>query len=365
MKIEYLKLLNFRSYSSIFINFSDNLNIIYGLNGSGKTNIVEAIYALSLTKSFRTNVDNLMIMNNKTVSKIEAQISSLNKSNNYQLILQNHEKNVKINNIKINKLSDYVSSMFMILFNPDDLRIIKDAPALRRNLLNIELSQLDRNYILYLNGYNKILKQRNIYLKEMNINGYLSRDYLNVLTKQLIFYGRKIYDARLNFIDNIKREISNIYNKISGSGNLEIFYDSDFNKSDDELLNIYNKYLKKDMLNGKTSIGIHHDDLKFILNDFVLKECGSEGQQKNALISFKLSEINIVKKIKGYYPILIFDDLSSELDNEKINNILNLLDNKVQTFITTTNLNNFSSSFLEKAKLFYVAEGKLEEKKYE
>ena len=135
MKIDDLKLLNFRSYSSLYLKFNDKLNIIYGMNGVGKTNIVEAIYALSLTKSFRTNNDSLMIMKDKNVTKIEANISN-NKINNYQLILQNHDKKVKINDIKIEKISDYISNIFMILFNPDDLRIIKDSPAFRRKLLN-------------------------------------------------------------------------------------------------------------------------------------------------------------------------------------------------------------------------------------
>lgn len=364
MKIDSLKLLNFRSYSSIIINFDSNLNIIYGLNGSGKTNIVEAIYALSLTKSFRTNNDYLMIKKDKTVTKIEADIIT-SKKNNYQLILQKNEKKVKINNIKIPRLSDYISNMFIILFNPEDLRIIKDSPALRRKLLNIELSQIDNNYVLYLNGYNKILKQRNIYLKEMYINGTLSKKYLDIMTEKLVDYGLKIYEMRKDFIEKIQKNIGNIYKKIFEYGDLSIKYKSDYSDKRDNILKKYRESLKKDLFLGKTSIGIHRDDLDFILDDFLLKECGSEGQQKNALIAFKLSEINIVKEIKKYYPILIFDDLSSELDKNKINNILNLLDDKVQTFITTTNIDYFNSDILKKAKLIKVDNSNLEEINYE
>ena len=360
MKINSLKLLNFRSYSSIFIKFNPNLNIIYGLNGSGKTNIVESIYSLSLTKSFRTNNDNLMIMKNKNVAKIEAEISNNEEINNYQLILQNHEKKVKINNVKINKLSDYVSNMFMILFNPEDLRIIKDAPALRRKLLNIELSQLDHNYVLYLNGYNKLLKQRNIYLKEMYINGTLSKNYLDIITEKLIDYGIKIYEIRKNFIDKISNNIEDIYLKIFEYGKLSIKYNSDFNDKKENIIKKYHQNLKKDLFLGKTTIGVHRDDIDFILDDFLLKECGSEGQQKNAIIAFKLAEIDIVKKIKNYYPILIFDDLSSELDKNKINNILSMLNDKVQTFITTTNIDYFNDEILNKANLIKIENSKLE-----
>ena len=360
MKIDSLKLLNFRSYSSISFEFGPHINIIYGLNGHGKTNIVEAIYALSLTKSFRTNNDSLMIMKGKNVLKVEANITSNDETSNYQLILQNHEKKLKINDNKINKLSDYVSNMFMILFNPDDLRIIKDSPALRRKLLNIELSQLDKNYILYLNGYNKVLKQRNIYLKEMNINGNLSKNYLNIMTEKLVDYGLKIYSIRRDFLEQVKKSIGDNYLKIFGSGKLSLSYESDYSKSKKEILSAYNSNLKKDLFLGKTTIGVHRDDFILNLDEFSLKECGSEGQQKNAIIAFKLSEIDIVKNIKGYYPILIFDDLSSELDKEKINNILSMLNSKVQTFITTTNIDYFTDEMLSQAKLIKVINSQME-----
>lgn len=359
MIIDDLKLLNFRSYSSLNLKFNPKLNIIYGMNGAGKTNIVEAIYALSLTKSFRTSQDNLMIMKDKTVSKIEANIIN-NEKKNYQLILQTHEKRVKINNNRIDKLSDYVADIFMILFNPDDLKIIKESPALRRKFINIELSQLNKNYILYLNGYNKILKQRNIYLKEMYINGTLSKNYLNIMTEKLVEYGKNIYEIRKKFINDVSKSISDNYLKIFEYGDLQIKYVSDFADSKENLLKKYDQYLKKDMLLGKTTFGIHRDDIEFELDGYSLKDCGSEGQQKNAIIAFKLSEIDIVKKEKEYYPILIFDDLSSELDKNKINNIISMFDEKVQTFITTTSIDYFSEQIINNALVIKVSNSNVE-----
>ena len=254
MIIDDLKLLNFRSYSTLNLKFNPKLNIIYGMNGAGKTNIVEAIYALSLTKSFRTNNDNLMIMKDKNVSKVEANIINENKKN-YQLILQNHEKKVKINDNKIDKLSDYVADIFMILFNPDDLKIIKESPALRRKFINIELSQLDRNYILYLNGYNKILKQRNIYLKEMYINGTLSKNYLDIMTEKMVDFGIKIYEIRKKFINKVSETISKNYLKIFEYGDLTIKYVSDYN---DKKENVIKKRIanKVDIILGLKIVGI-------------------------------------------------------------------------------------------------------------
>ena len=359
MIIDDLKLLNFRSYSTLNLKFNPKLNIIYGMNGAGKTNIVEAIYALSLTKSFRTNNDNLMIMKDKNVSKVEANIINETKKN-YQLILQNHEKKVKINDNKIDKLSDYVADIFMILFNPDDLKIIKESPALRRKFINIELSQLDRNYILYLNGYNKILKQRNIYLKEMYINGTLSKNYLDIMTEKMVDFGLKIYEIRKKFINSVSETISKNYLKIFEYGDLTIKYVSDYNDKKENILRKYQQYLKKDMLLGKTTFGIHRDDIDFELDGYSLKDCGSEGQQKNAIIAFKLSEIDIVNNEKGYYPILIFDDLSSELDKNKINNILGMFDEKVQTFITTTSIDYFSEDILKNAQVIKVENSNVE-----
>ena len=344
MIIDDLKLLNFRSYSTLNLKFNPKLNIIYGMNGAGKTNIVEAIYALSLTKSFRTNNDNLMIMKDKNVSKVEANIINETKKN-YQLILQNHEKKVKINDNKIDKLSDYVADIFMILFNPDDLKIIKESPALRRKFINIELSQLDRNYILYLNGYNKILKQRNIYLKEMYINGTLSKNYLDIMTEKMVDFGIKIYEIRKKFINKVSETISKNYLKIFEYGDLTIKYVSDYNDKKENIL---------------TTFGIHRDDIDFELDGYSLKDCGSEGQQKNAIIAFKLSEIDIVNNEKGYYPILIFDDLSSELDKNKINNILGMFDEKVQTFITTTSIDYFSEDILKNAQVIKVENSNVE-----
>lgn len=361
MKIDSLSLMNFRNYETLNISFG-NLNIIYGLNGSGKTNIVEAIYMLALTKSFRINNDKIMIKKGKIKAKIKGNVLKKNDENEFGVEISNDGKIVTINGEKKDKISDYVSRINVILFNPSDTRLIDDAPSERRKMLNIEISQIYKEYLVVLTNYQRILKQRNFYIRGMYINGSYTSEYLDILTKKLVEYGKVICKYRQDFIDNINKYIKSNYEKIFGSGTLKIRYVSTFkNKSEDDLIKRFKDNYQKELSVGKTLEGIHHDDIMFILDNNNLKEWGSEGQRKNAIISFKLAEINVINEIKGYYPILILDDLFSELDKEKITNLLGMLDRNVQTFITTTDLKNISKKVIKDAKKIKVCDGAIEE----
>ena len=361
MKIQRLKLLNFRNYETKKFEFSDKFNIIYGQNGSGKTNLVESIYVLALTKSFRGSVDKVLLMTNKDVCRIEGTIED-NYINDYKIIIKSDGKKVKINNTKVDKLSDYISKISIVLFNPDDLRFIKDSPSIRRNAINLEISQINNTYLKNLNMYNKLLKQRNVYLKTSNINANASSEYLNILTNKLIDYGEVIYNSRRKYIDLVNSRIGDIYFKICGISDLKLEYMSDFKNFDkDKIVEKYKENLNRDIILGKTNFGIHHDDIKFKLNGFNIKDYGSEGQQKNAIIAYKLCELEIFNQIRGNYPILILDDLFSELDREKINNILDLIDDDVQTFITTTEIDRINDEVLKKSKLFEIVDGSVRE----
>lgn len=359
MWIKYLKLLNFRNYENLELNFHPTFNIIYGNNGMGKTNLVESIYVLGLTRSFRPVNDSVLIHQQASVSKVEGIVDNRFETD-YKIILSKDGKKVKINNNKISKLSDYVSKINIILFHPNDLKIIKDTPSIRRKNLNIDISQLNPNYLKYLNAYNKLLKQRNAYLKQIFINGNQSSSYLDILTDKLVDYGLKIYEERKAFLESINEHIGTIYSKISQKGNLKIRYLSDYNDlTKKQILDLYQKSLKKDLSFGKTNFGIHTDDLNFLLDDYDLKDYGSEGQQKNAIISMKFAELELFKKQKGYYPILILDDLFSELDDEKIKNILDFISKDIQVFITTTDISYFNHFENMEFKRFYVCHGEV------
>ncbi len=362
MQIQELKLLNFRNYDKVNVTFNKHLNIIYGFNGSGKTNLVEAIYVLSLTRSFRQVNDKTLIKNNTNLTKVSGVLNN-KYLNSFSVIITPDGKKVKIDDNKITKISDYISKICIVLFSPNDLKMVKDTPSIRRKYLNIAISQLNIDYLKLLNDYNKLLKLRNAYLKTMYLNGNSKSEYLDILTEKLVDIGLNIYDMRKSYILEINNWIGKYYQHIAKSGNLYLNFLSDFaDKNKEELLKMFKNNLKKDLAFGKTNLGIHHDDIEFFLDDFLLKDYGSEGQQKNAVISWKFSEISILKKIKGVTPILILDDLFSELDQEKIKNILDLIDDDIQTFITTTEFEKVKRLITNKSyKKIYVNDGKLEE----
>ncbi|MDE6284248.1 MAG: DNA replication and repair protein RecF, partial [Bacilli bacterium] len=334
----------------------------YGLNGAGKTNLIEAIYLLSLTKSFRSSNDKILMKKGTKKTIVEGEIRKRNDTSKYRIELKSDGKKVEINDTKIDKISDYVSKINIILFNPTDTNIISDAPSERRKMLNIEISGLNREYLVILSNYNRLLKQRNFYIRQLYINGNASTAYLDILTKKLIEYGCMINKYRQEFCVNINKYIGEIYKKIFGSGELKIKYVSTYNnKSEEELAKMYQKYYQKELAIGKTLLGVHHDDLVFNLDGSNIKELGSQGQRKNSIIAFKLAELNVIHDSKDYYPILILDDLFSELDQEKINNIFGMLNKEVQTFITTTEIDKVKKELIENSKMIQINDGVLEE----
>lgn len=361
MEISSLKLLNFRNYETLELKFSNKVNLIYGKNGMGKTNIIEAIYMLGLTKTFRSNNDDIVIKKGKNIAKIEGMIKDTI-FHNYKIIISNAGKRIKIDNNKIAKVSDYITKVNIILFNPDDLKLIKDTPSIRRKMLNIEISGINGEYLLLLNAYNKVLKQRNAYLKALSKKKDYETSFLNILTEQLIELGLKIMWIREDFINNINSYISDIYYEITHKGTLKVSYKSEFiGKSKEALLKMFEKNISREIFLGKTIFGIQHDDIEFLIDKEIVKEFSSVGEQKNSIISFKLAEIKNIEEKLHKKPILILDDLFSELDEEKINNILMLIDTDLQTFITTTEISKVDTKLLANAKIFHVINGKVEE----
>jgi len=365
MQITELRLINFRNYSEQYFSFSPIKNIIIGNNGVGKTNIIEAIHYLSITKSFRTIDDQMVIKAMETCAVVEGTIKNkiLNK---YKIIIDKTGKKVFIDQNQIKRISDYISNINIVLFNPEDLKLIKDNPSTHRKLINMELSGLDNEYLKILSIYNKILKQRNTYLKSMLINGMIPRDYLDILTDKLIDYGIKINKIRSDFIKEINEYLGKNYQKITKKEGLILKYVSDYSDlSKSEIVKKYNLIYKKELNYGKTTFGVHLDDFIFFIDGWLAKDFLSEGEQKNAIISFKLAEINVYINQKKTMPILILDDLFSELDQEKITKIIRFFKKNIQIFITTTDLSVINEKILRNSKVFDIKKDKIKEKYYE
>lgn len=365
MKILSLKLKNFRNYDNLNLNFSNYKNIIIGDNGLGKTNIVEAIYYLALTKSFRTLKQDVLIKEGEEYAVIEATV--LNKiKNRYKLVITSDSKNIKIDNQQVNKISDYVSKINVVLFNREDMKLIKDNPSVHRKLINMDLSGFNNQYLKKLSLYNKILKQRNSYLKIMRTKNLNYNDYLSVLTDKLIDVGLEINCFRANYIYEINNYLNNYFNKSVKKGNLYLKYSSMYNdKLKEKLVMEYKKSFNRDLNYGMTHIGVHLDDYIFEIDGRVAKDFLSEGEQKSAVIAFKLSEVKYCINKMGSNPILILDDMFSELDEKKINRIIGSFNKNFQIFVTTTDIKYLNKKLLTDCTIIKLSDKKVEVKEYE
>ena len=353
MNITKIELLNFRNYQKkTFSNFS-NLNIIIGKNGIGKTSIIEAIYIGSLSKSFKTNSEFSIIKSGSDFFKIKIHYFDYGFRKNLELYLDKNGKKTKINSKLQSKLSDFISQYRVILLSPDELKLIKSSPSIRRDYLNIQISQLHKEYLHYLNNYNNLIKNKNDYLKKLMVNSNLDIRYLDILDEKITEEGLKIYQYRKKYIDSINIYINDIFKKYSKNSNIYIKYISDFDSNNHDIIkkNIL-KNRNKDINMGMTSFGIHRDDYEFIHDEMNSREYSSQGMQKLIVLAMKLSEIQIFIEEYEIVPILLLDDLFSELDEKNRNNIFKSLDENIQIFVTTTDLKNINKKIIDKAKIF-------------
>ena len=369
MRIKSLKLLNFRNYKELNLDFSEGINIFIGENGVGKTNILEAIYVLSLTKSNRygTNLD--LINHQEESTSLIGEVDYLDYLKRYQVDISKNSKKVYINNQEIKRITDYISNFCVTTFMPSDIDIIKGSPSTRRNLLNIQIGELYNNYLKYVNEYNSLLKIRNDYLKKLNINGNMDFKYLEVIDQKMIEISLKIYYFRYFYVSEINKIIPVVFKKITNISNLQLEYVNNLNlenydeeKIKDLLKNKFKKNLNKEIILGMTLNGVHRDDLIFKINSYDAKIYASEGQQKMIVIAYKISELLLFKKIKREYPVLLLDDVFSEIDVKKRNNIIKYLKSDIQVIITTNDILNIDKSLVDEAKIFKIKNGNIKTK---
>ena len=376
MRIKSLKLLYFRNYLSMNIDVHPSLNVLVGNNANGKTNIIESIFCLALGRSYRTKSDSECIMFGETATAMSCVVNKNNKNLDIMLGISNKGKSAKIAGVKKNKLTDFVGELNVVLFSPEDLQLVKGSPSLRREFINREFYQFSRIYHKYYLMYQHLLKQRNSYLKDMRKNpkDEMSLAYLETLTFQLAKVAIYITKERVSFVQDIsKLTYKNMMNISNGQESLTIKYKSSVLESlniadvteegftEENLTKVMMKKSFDDIMRGSTKIGPHQDDLGFYINDLDAKMYASQGQQRSIVLSLKLAEINYLKSKTGTYPVLLLDDVLSELDKNRQLKLLDAINENVQTFITTPSISDIKEDLLKKAKVFKIEDGNISE----
>ena len=357
MNIESLELSNYRNYKNLYMDYSPKTNLLFGNNAQGKTNILEAIYICAAGRSHRGSKDKEEIKFGEDEAHIKINIKKNNI--NYRIdihLKKNRPKGIAINGIPIKKTSELLGIFNVVFFSPEDLSIIKNGPLERRRFLDMELCQLNSLYVHSLICYNKILIQRNKLLKEFNFIKE-SKETLDILDIQLIKYGKEIIRYRELFIDELKNIIKKISKDISGEYiNINYEKNIEIDKYEEKLKNKRNEEIKLKM----TLIGPHRDDISFCIDGVDIRRFGSQGQQRTAALSLKLSEIELVKEKVKDTPVLLLDDVLSELDKKRQSKLLEYIGD-IQTVITCTGLEDFINSNLDIDKIYNVDNAILKE----
>lgn len=360
MIIESLELLNYRNYESLNLTFSKGTNIFYGDNAQGKTNILEALYVSATTKSHRASTDKELIRFDQPEAHIRVQLRKKDVPHKIDMHLKRTKtKGAAIDGIPIHKSSELFGMLNIIFFSPEDLGIIKNGPGERRRFLDLELCQLDRIYFHNLARYNKVLKQRNHLLKQINFRSDLE-ETLEIWDDQLIKYGTEIINRREEFLKMLNGIIGDIHSRLTGGREqLSIFYEESV--SADQFMAQLCAKRAVDKKQCSTTTGPHRDDIRFQVNDIDIRKFGSQGQQRTAALSLKLAEIELVKKVIGDTPILLLDDVLSELDTNRKNFLLGSICG-VQTMITCTGLDEFIHGQLAINQIYEVCKGTVVQK---
>lgn len=353
MYINDIKLLNFRNYENLNIKLTKGINIFKGKNAQGKTNFLESIYLCAIGKSYRTLKYDELIKWDVDNCFIELNINKNKRTENIKFYIDNIKKGIKINNITIYKLSDLIGYIKIVNFVPEDLNLFKNGPSKRRKFLNLQISQIDRLYFENLQKYYRVIKQRNNVLKHINV----SRETLEIWNKQLIEYGSFIIKKRFEMIEGLNNTIKVIHKELTNNKEeIKIVYNPNTTIANynNNLINAFEKEKKYKY----TYVGPHKDDFSIMINNKDIKKYASQGQQRTAILSLKFSEIEIYKKEKNDAPILLLDDVLSELDVNRRFYILKYIKN-IQTIITCTDVDQDFKKLLHEKQIYNVNNGQI------
>ncbi|WP_439425454.1 DNA replication/repair protein RecF [Oenococcus alcoholitolerans] len=370
MYLNELGLKDFRNYAELQVEFSKSVNIFIGDNAQGKTNLLEAIYMLAAARSHRDNNDRDLIRWSASAAKISGRVTRNSGSFPLELVLSRGGKKVFVNHLPESKLSDYIGNLNVVLFAPEDLELVKGSPGIRRKFINSEFGQMSANYLLNLLEYRKVLKDRNAYLKNISISKgrpIYDKTYLQVLDDQLSDFGSKIIQQRFLLVKKLEGYAQKIHQAISGGEDLNIKYRTfpglDDQSGFEDIRKIFSEQLAKnhmrELLLKTTMTGPHHDDLRFFIDGKEVSSFASQGQQRTTALSIRLAEIEMMKFETGEYPILLLDDVLSELDGNRQTQLLSFIQDKVQTFLTAPSLSDVERNLIKDPKIFRVENGGL------
>ena len=355
MIIKSMSLKNYRNYQTLTLDFDKKTNIFYGDNAQGKTNILEAVYVSGTTKSHRSSKDQEMIRFSEEEAHIRTLVEKKGIEHKIDMHLRkNKSKGIAIDGIPIKKASELFGIIHFVFFSPEDLSIIKNGPSQRRRFLDIELCQLDKIYLHHLASYNKLVLQRNKLLKDYAFRADY-KEVLEVLDIQLVRYGTELIKKRCTFIRELNTIIGKIHTSLCG-GKEQMLLEYEANTDETSFATLLKKYTERDLRQKTTTIGPHRDDLSFIVNGIDIRRYGSQGQQRTAALSLKLSEIEIMKHFTGDTPVLLLDDVLSELDSNRQNYLLNNIQN-VQTMLTCTGLDDLINHRFSLDRVYRVTDG--------
>lgn len=372
MRITQLELLDYRNYASASLSFNKDLIVFLGENAQGKTNVLESLYVLAMTRSHRSQHEKELIRWGQSFARIRGILAKKNYTTELEIVISNKGRRTKRNHIEQAKLSDYIGELNVVLFAPEDLYLIKGSPQNRRKFIDMELGQVNPSYLYHLSVYQNVLKQRNRYLKE---NGRqqkkLDETYLEVLTEQLAAAGAHVIHERLMFIQKLEQWAQEIHDAITNHREkLTMQYQPSFVLEEAQtvaeiealFLEALSRQRSRELMLQTTSLGPHRDDVIFFIDGQNVQTYGSQGQQRTTALSVKLAEVELIHEQIGEYPILLLDDVMSELDDERQVHLLAAIEGKVQTFVTTTTLNHLTNKLLSHPEIYLVKDGQVERK---
>lgn len=368
MKLTELNLHHFRNYDEAQVEFSPQINVLIGENAQGKTNLLESIYVLAMTRSHRTNNDRELIEFGKDAAQIKGTVQRELGSLKLELDIGKHGKKAKANHLEKARLSEYLGQLNVILFAPEDLALVKGAPTVRRRFIDMEFGQVSPKYLHDLTQYRDILKQRNRYLKQLQSHEAQDQLYLEVLSEQLAAVGGAIISQRVKFLSELEGYAQELHQSITqGRENLTFEYSSAVKDASaltevelsEALMDLYRQNQSKEIFQGTTLYGPHRDDVRFLINHKNVQTYGSQGQQRTTALSVKLAEIDLMKNQTGEYPILLLDDVLSELDGARQTHLLKTIQDKVQTFLTTPGLSDVARNLIKEPRVFHIRDGQI------